>query len=86
MKSSHLISDYFDGSVQDERIPPGPTNGWFHDVWARDFAAMKEAGINTVRVYNANPVTYDASVANLGKFNITVRRPIRLIALVAQKH
>ena len=39
------------------RDPIGPSKGWFVPLWERDFPAMKELGINTLRLYSANPTT-----------------------------
>ena len=67
MKNSYVISDYFDGSPDvPDRYPPGPSDGWFQAVWQRDFPILKSLGINTLRLYNANPTTRQASVQQLG--------------------
>lgn len=51
-------SDMFDGvSAEPRRDPPGPRGSWWRPIWERDFAVMKRAGFNTLRVYNMNPLT-----------------------------
>jgi hypothetical protein len=66
------ISDYFDGSSDvPDRFPTGPANGWFQAVWERDFPVMQDLGINTLRLYNANPTTRQATVEQLGTNGIT---------------
>jgi hypothetical protein len=61
------ISDYFDGSPDvPGRTPPGPAVGWFQALWERDFPIMKELGVNTLRLYNSNPTTRQASIEQLG--------------------
>lgn len=57
-KSACFGSDMFDGSpAPPDRSPPGPTGPWWKPVWERDFAYLKQLGINTLRVYNLNPYT-----------------------------
>jgi len=48
-----LLEDYFDGTV----YPNGPSGGWWNAVWARDFPLFKQLGINTLRIYHADPIT-----------------------------
>lgn len=60
-RSACIDSDYFDGGDDPERYPPGP-NMWFSSLWERDFPIMKELGVNTIRLYNVNPTTREASV------------------------
>lgn len=56
-------SDFFDGGSDiATRNPQGPANGWFQPVWERDFPIMKALGVNTLRLYNTNPTTKQASV------------------------
>jgi len=50
-------SDYFDGGDAPGRVPPGPDNGWFTDLWIRDFPIIKKSGANAIRIYNVNPTT-----------------------------
>jgi hypothetical protein len=41
--------DFWDGSSGDpNRIPPGPSNGWFDSIWERDFPVMKELGTRSI--------------------------------------
>lgn len=61
-KSACYDSDYFDGSSDiSTRTPPGPPVGWFQALWERDFPLIKGLGVNTIRIYNANPTTRLAS-------------------------
>jgi len=61
-ESACYDSDYFDGSNDAPgRVPAGPTNGWFTALWQRDFPLIKELGVNTLRLYNANPSTRNAT-------------------------
>lgn len=41
-------------------------------LWDRDLPLLKQAGVNTIRVYLANAITRDASVEQLGTNLITV--------------
>lgn len=69
-KSACYDSDYFDGSADVwSRWPPGPES-WFKAVWERDFPIMKELGVNTLRLYNANPTTRQATSEQLGTNSI----------------
>jgi len=63
-KSACYDSDYFDGSSDAPgRVPAGPSDGgWFQPVWERDFPYMQAMGVNTIRIYNANPTTRQATV------------------------
>lgn len=54
---SLTISDFFDGDIVSSRSPPGPSDGWFTDVWKRDFPLLKQLGVNTLRLYSTNPTT-----------------------------
>ena len=66
-KSACYDSDFFDGSPDiPDRFPVGPSEGWFQALWKRDFPVMKELGINTLRLYNANPTTRQASIEQKG--------------------
>jgi len=66
-KSACYDSDFFDGSPDVwNRWPAGPEEGWFNALWERDFPIMKELGVNTLRLYNANPTTRQASIEQLG--------------------
>ena len=66
-KSACFDSDFFDGSADiPDRYPAGPAVGWFQALWDRDFPVMKELGINTLRLYNANPITRQASIEQKG--------------------
>lgn len=62
-KSACFGSDYFDGVIIPHRDPPGPFDSklepvpWWWNVWMRDLPRMKEIGVNTVRIYNLNPMT-----------------------------
>jgi hypothetical protein len=63
-KSACFGSDFYDGvTAENNRIPPGPSlasgvpKPWWLDVWKRDFEKMKDLGVNTLRVYNMNPIT-----------------------------
>ena len=71
-KSACYDSDFYDGSLDNPlREPAGPTKGWFSPLWERDFPAMKELGVNTVRLYNANPTTrYKISIYTLNNLYI----------------
>ncbi len=70
-KSACYDSDYFDGSGDiSTRVPPGPSS-WFQAVWQRDFPLLKELGVNTLRLYNVNPITRQASVEQLGTGGIS---------------
>lgn len=71
-KSACWDSDYYDGSDDPEREVPGPKQ-WFRAIWERDFPLMKELGVNTIRIYNVNPTTRQASIDFLetGWNNIT---------------
>ncbi len=52
------FTDYFDGvRANSDRSPPGPLGPWWRAVWERDFPILQELGVNTVRVYNFNPIT-----------------------------
>lgn len=55
-------SDYFDGGPNAADQPSPPGGGWFQPVWERDFPLMKELGANTIRIYNTNPTTKQASI------------------------
>jgi hypothetical protein len=69
-KSACYDSDYFDGSAASSgRVPPGPSS-WFKAVWDRDFPLMQELGVNTLRLYNANPTTLQYTIDNVGKDGI----------------
>lgn len=75
LKRTHpfpLHSDYFDGSSNPFRDPPGPTGGWFNAIWARDFPLIKKTGANTLRLYNINAMTqkYTLEVFNGDKDNL----------------
>jgi len=48
-----LLEDYFDGTI----YPNGPSAGWWNAVWARDLPMMQSLGINTIRIYHADPIT-----------------------------
>jgi len=48
-----LLEDYFDGTI----YPGGPTDGWWNAVWQRDFPMLKSLGVNTLRIYHADPIT-----------------------------
>eukprot|EP01119_Soliformovum_irregulare_P010507 TRINITY_DN2594_c0_g2_i1.p2 TRINITY_DN2594_c0_g2~~TRINITY_DN2594_c0_g2_i1.p2 ORF type:complete len:480 (-),score=117.42 TRINITY_DN2594_c0_g2_i1:2849-4288(-) len=61
-KSACYDSDYFDGGSHPERDPPGPTGGWFNKIWQRDLPVIQSLGVNTLRLYNANPTTLQASI------------------------
>lgn len=59
-KSACYDSDYFDGSSDvwtPTRFPTG-----FAPVWQRDLPKMKQLGVNTIRLYNANPTTKNATL------------------------
>jgi hypothetical protein len=69
-KSACYDSDFFDGSAaSSDRYPPGPTS-WFKALWQRDFPIMQDLGVNTLRLYNANPTTLQYTVDNVGKNGI----------------
>ena len=53
-KSACYDSDYFDGTPPAYDTLPAE---WFRSVWERDFPIMADLGVNTLRVYNANPTT-----------------------------
>ena len=56
----------YDGSSDiPTRWPPGP-DSWWEAVWNRDFPLMKDLGVNTLRLYSANPTTRQASIEQLG--------------------
>ncbi len=62
--SACFDSDYFDGSSDSPaRYPPGPPS-WFRPIWERDFPILKGLGVNTIRLYNANPTTRQGSEKN----------------------
>jgi len=62
-KSGCFGSDYFDGTTDYTRWPPGPLfddgklKPWWYDIWQRDFKNMKDMGVNTIRIYNINMIT-----------------------------
>lgn len=57
-KSACFGSDMFDGSIApSDRWPPGPVGPWWKPIWRRDFAILKQLGVNTLRIYNLNPYT-----------------------------
>ncbi len=57
-KSACFGSDYFDGvRPNSDRVPAGPNGPWWRKVWLRDFPIMQDLGVNTLRVYNLNPIT-----------------------------
>jgi hypothetical protein len=61
-KSACYDSDFFDSSPDSAtRWPPGPTDG-FTRLWQRDFPLIKQMGVNTLRLYNANPTTRAYSI------------------------
>lgn len=55
--SACFDSDYYDGGDAPGRVPAAPSNGWFTDLWLRDFPIIKQSGANTIRIYNINPST-----------------------------
>lgn len=62
MKSACYDYDVYDCSPgPQDRVPPGPQNKWFDDIWNRDFPLLKELGVNTIRIYNFNPITLEIS-------------------------
>lgn len=70
-ESACYDSDFFDGRVSSPyRKPPGPKGPWFQPLWERDFPLMRQLGVNTIRIYNANPTTLQASIDQLGKYGI----------------
>ena len=54
---------------------PGPQRGWFREMWERDLPKMKAMGVNTIRLFNLNPTTLQATVTVVntqpGLYNIT---------------
>lgn len=57
-KSACFGSDFIDGvPAEAERKPSGPPGPWWGEVWRRDVAIMKKLGVNTIRLYNMNPIT-----------------------------
>jgi hypothetical protein len=54
--SACFDNDFANGSPSTD--PRGhPSGGWFQTMWERDFPYMKELGVNTLRLYHANPVS-----------------------------
>ncbi|PRP86331.1 putative 1,3-beta-glucanosyltransferase [Planoprotostelium fungivorum] len=64
MTSPCFLEDYFDGTV----YPGGPSGGWWNGVWQRDFPLMKQLGVNTLRIYHADPIT-SQEVSSNPKYN-----------------
>eukprot|EP00026_Physarum_polycephalum_P003205 Phypoly_transcript_03215.p1 GENE.Phypoly_transcript_03215~~Phypoly_transcript_03215.p1 ORF type:complete len:531 (+),score=37.96 Phypoly_transcript_03215:28-1620(+) len=61
-KSACYDSDYYDSSPDSStRWPPGPSDG-FAALWRRDFPLIQQMGVNTLRLYNANPTTRAYSI------------------------
>jgi len=61
-KSACYDSDFYDGSQDNPlRSPPGPAS-WFLAIWQRDFPLIQQLGANTLRVYNTNPTTRQATL------------------------
>jgi hypothetical protein len=55
--NSACTGDFYYSDDSPGRIPPGPTGGWFTNLWHRDFPILKQAGANAIRLYYASPIT-----------------------------
>jgi len=55
-------SDYFDGGPDASNREQPTEGGWFQPVWQRDFPLIQALGVNTLRLYSANPTTKQASI------------------------
>jgi hypothetical protein len=53
-QSACYLEDYFNGIVHPDFPDHGP---WFKPIWDRDFAKMKDMGVNAIRVYHMNYIT-----------------------------
>lgn len=57
-KSGCFDSDFFDGAPDIDGKWP---NDGFAALWRRDFPAIRDMGVNTLRLYNTNPTTRQMS-------------------------
>jgi len=75
---SACMGDFYYGDDSPGRNPPGPPDGWFTNLWRRDFPIIKQSGANTLRMYYASPVTrlYTEQVLNNQTSPVPNERPL----------
>jgi len=63
---SACIGDFYYSNDSPGRNPPGPPDGWFTNLWHRDFPILQQAGANAIRLYYTSPITkiYTENVLN----------------------